>query len=183
MNQSEMSTTCARHPKVQTNLRCASCGTPICPRCLVQTPVGAKCPNCGSNRGGVLFTPSPSQLTGAVVAGLLTGLVAGWAVEFSLGFYSIFLAFAYGAFAGEMVLRASGRKRGLKMEITTGVFMTLGALGGRIIIGALLLSSPGHVRPPLGIATVLVDLATPSPIPLIALVIVIAAAVSRVRYL
>ena len=37
---------CATHPEVETNLRCGKCGKPICPRCMVQTPVGARCPDC-----------------------------------------------------------------------------------------------------------------------------------------
>ncbi len=36
----------AAHPGVETSLRCGKCGKPICPKCLVQTPVGARCPDC-----------------------------------------------------------------------------------------------------------------------------------------
>ncbi len=46
----EMTFTCARHPSVETGLKCASCGTPICPSCLVQTPVGMKCKSCASHK-------------------------------------------------------------------------------------------------------------------------------------
>lgn len=35
--------TCTRHG-TPTRLRCAECETPICPECLVKTPVGLKCP-------------------------------------------------------------------------------------------------------------------------------------------
>ncbi len=38
---------CARHPDVETALACGRCGTPICPRCLVYTPAGTRCPDCG----------------------------------------------------------------------------------------------------------------------------------------
>ena len=37
---------CALHPDVETNLRCGKCEKPICPRCMVQTPVGARCKEC-----------------------------------------------------------------------------------------------------------------------------------------
>src|SRR5947207_8198116 len=37
---------CARHPNVETVLRCGRCETPICPKCLISTPVGARCPTC-----------------------------------------------------------------------------------------------------------------------------------------
>ena len=44
---SDASTMCARHPDVETALSCGRCGTPICPRCLVYTPAGTRCPDCG----------------------------------------------------------------------------------------------------------------------------------------
>lgn len=40
---------CARHPKTETLLRCGRCGTPICPRCMVQSGVGIRCPDCAAN--------------------------------------------------------------------------------------------------------------------------------------
>ena len=40
-------TMCARHPDVETGLACGRCETPICPRCLVYTPAGTRCPDCG----------------------------------------------------------------------------------------------------------------------------------------
>ncbi|MDA0256830.1 MAG: rhomboid family intramembrane serine protease, partial [Chloroflexi bacterium] len=38
-------TVCERHPETETELRCQRCDTPICPRCMVQTPVGFRCPD------------------------------------------------------------------------------------------------------------------------------------------
>jgi hypothetical protein len=130
-----------------------------------------------------LFRPSPLQASLAAAAGIVVGAVAGLAVEFNLGFFTLFLAFGYGAFAGEMILRASGRKRGLRMEIITGAAMLAGAVAGRILMAAIVLPSMGSARPPHGVLNVLIDLALPSPIPLIALVIAVAAAVSRIRYI
>lgn len=178
----ETSTTCLRHPKVQTNLRCASCGELICPRCLVQTPVGAKCRKCATSRRGDLSKLSPVRVTGAIGAGLAAGAIAGWGVEFSLGFFlTFFVAFAYGGFAGEMILRACGLRRGTTVEIIAGVSMAAGALLGRLIVAATLLASPAHV-PPMGLFDVVIDLVLPSPVPIIALGIVVASAISRIRY-
>lgn len=39
-------TMCARHPEVETGLACGRCDTPICPRCLVYTAAGTRCPDC-----------------------------------------------------------------------------------------------------------------------------------------
>ena len=41
--------TCERDRAV-TRLTCVQCAAPICPRCLVRTPVGLKCPVCGAQR-------------------------------------------------------------------------------------------------------------------------------------
>ena len=39
---------CANHSSVETLLRCSKCGKPICTRCIVQTPVGARCRECAN---------------------------------------------------------------------------------------------------------------------------------------
>lgn len=174
MAQPEPIITCPRHPKVETNLRCASCGVPICPKCLIQTPVGMKCRECGTQRGGALFTPSLGNAASASVTGLLFGAVAGWGVAF-LGFFTLFLAVAYGTFAGEMILRAAGRKRGVKMELIAGIALAVGAIGGRMIVAA--------IPPSFGAVRSIVDLVIPSPIPLISLAIAVASAVGRIRYI
>ena len=166
---------------MQTNLRCAACGTLICPRCLVQTPVGAKCKGCTSQKGVSLFTLSPLQAARAIIAGLLMGAVAGFAVTYHFGLLTLLLAFAYGGFAGEMIRRASGRKRGAKMEVIAGVTMVAGALGGRILVAAMQLASQVHGRPPLGVLDVIASLVVHTPIPAIALLIAAAGAVSRIR--
>jgi membrane associated rhomboid family serine protease len=39
-------TVCYRHPRVETGLSCVTCERPICTDCLVQGPVGHRCPEC-----------------------------------------------------------------------------------------------------------------------------------------
>ncbi len=46
---------CSRHANIETDLSCGRCGTPICPRCLVQTDVGIRCPRCASPARRNLF--------------------------------------------------------------------------------------------------------------------------------
>ncbi len=181
MITTEPITTCARHANVETNLRCATCGKPICPKCLVQTPVGMKCRECGLARGGPLFAPSAGQCAAAGAIALLFGVVAGWGVDF-LGFYMLFFAVAYGTFAGEMILRAGGRKRGMRLEVLAAAALAVGAIGGRVLVAALLMKTGGP-HPRFGVLDVIVDLVIPVPIPLISLVIAIASAVGRIRYI
>lgn len=174
MATTEAKTTCSRHPRVETNLRCASCGTPICPKCLVQTLVGMKCRECGMQRGGTLFSIKPHRALAAGASAIALGAVAGLGVDL-LGWLILLVAVAYGTFAGEMIVRASGRKRGKKLELIAGLGMVMGALGGRIVVAAL--------PPSLGVGHVLLDLVLPTPIPIASLVIAIASAVGRIRYI
>ncbi len=71
-------TTCERHGRV-TSIACATCATPICPRCLVRTPVGFKCRAC---TGGARTRRRPRGLP--IAAALLAGAVVGLPVALSL---------------------------------------------------------------------------------------------------
>lgn len=174
----ETTTYCAKHPKEATVVSCASCGTPICTRCMVATPVGMKCRNCASNRNAVLYQVRPERFALAVVVSVAAGF--GAAMLGYIGFFAIFVATAYGYFAGSMILKASGMKRGLKLEIGTGVGMALGAIGCKLV--PLVLINPFWYKAgPTGIPLVLTVLA--DPFFLIASVIAIGCAVSKIRYL
>lgn len=183
MIDKEQQTTCPRHPNVETALRCASCGVLICPKCLVQTPVGAKCRDCASQQGAVLFSPSGGQAAAAVLLALFAGALAGWALNLRIGFFVLFLAFVYGRFVGELVLKVSSRKRGTRMEILTGVSLAVGVLIERFATGSAAFAAAGgglsfHI-----FWQSVVGLLLPSPVPLSAVGIVIAGAVARIRYL
>ena len=45
-------TVCYRHPRVETGLSCVTCERPICTDCLVQGPVGHRCPECAGVPAG-----------------------------------------------------------------------------------------------------------------------------------
>lgn len=122
----ETPTYCAKHPKEETAVSCASCGIPICPRCMVSTPVGMKCKDCASHKKSALYQIRPERFALAVLAALAAG--AGAALLGEIGFFVIFVGTAYGYFAGSVILKASGMKRGLKIEIIAGVGMVIGAL-------------------------------------------------------
>lgn len=120
---SEGATFCQRHPDTETYLRCSRCGAPICPRCLVQTPVGARCPDC------VVRARIPSlELTiwdwlkgfgAAAVAGAAVGAV--WAlIMMELFRPGIFLTFGAGLGIGwlisEAISLATKGKRGPALQ-------------------------------------------------------------------
>jgi hypothetical protein len=111
---------CARHLDVETNLRCGKCGTPICPRCMVQTPVGARCPDCAklyklpTYRVSAVYylRAAGTALVMAVVVGVIWGVLDKFILYFFYGFFSLILAAGVGYAIGEVVSRAVNRKSG-----------------------------------------------------------------------
>lgn len=122
---------CARHPRVETRLACNKCGTPICPRCLVQTPVGARCPDCAQLRRLPTFELGPMTITKAVGAGAALAGVTGflWGLLFADLFRLPFLPWVatigIGYLIGEGISVAVNRKRGRYLQYIAGASMGL----------------------------------------------------------
>lgn len=116
----------------------------------------------------------------AAFAGLLFGVVAGWGVDF-FGLFVLFVAAGYGVVLGEAIARTSGRRSGLALEIPAVCATLIGAVSGRIAVAMLLIRS-GDAMPPLGLLDVVVDLVRPSPVPLIALFVIVTFAVGWMRH-
>jgi hypothetical protein len=117
---------CAYHPDVETNLRCGKCDKPICPKCLVQTPVGARCPDCAGLDKLPTFRVSTryyliaagTALGMAIVGGAVWGLIEWLVPMFSL---SLLLAPAVGYAIGEVTSLAVNRKRGTGLAVVGGI--------------------------------------------------------------
>src|SRR3990170_5636688 len=127
---------CARHPNVETGLRCAACGTPICPDCMVETPVGMKCPDCGRLPLPSIYRLTPGTLLIAVVvAAALSAVAAALALVLRLGFLAIFLGPFAGGLIGEAASRAAGWKRGPAMARVAAISSAIGLvfLGPQIV--------------------------------------------------
>ena len=114
---------CATHPKVETELTCGRCDRPICPRCLVQTPVGARCRQCAGVRRLPTFEVSPAYAARGLGASLVAGAVVGaaWAGLLSnnlgvAGYFVFFVALGIGYAVGEAVSWATNRKRGPALQ-------------------------------------------------------------------
>ena len=114
---------CARHPDIETDLRCGKCLTPICPKCMVQTPVGARCPKCAALKKLPVFEVSPIFYLRAIAAGLATGAVLGviWPFIPLGGFFLFFIALVVGYVIGEAVSLAANRKRGPGLQVIAGI--------------------------------------------------------------
>ncbi len=136
-----MSSRCARHPEVETNLRCNQCDTLICPRCLVHTPVGAKCPACAKVRRLPTYHLTPVFYLRAVGAGLAVAAGGGFAWAFLLSevrfpYLNFIIALGLGYAAGEAVSLATNRKRGLPLQVIAGVALALAYLTSSLLLNA-----------------------------------------------
>ena len=121
---------CATHPDMETNLRCGKCGKPICPKCMVQTPVGARCPDCAKLYRLPTFRVSTKHYLRAVGTGLGMAIVCGviWRVLMSLVpfFYlNLLLAPGAGYAIGEVISLSVNRKRGTGLAVVGGVAVAI----------------------------------------------------------
>jgi hypothetical protein len=135
-------TYCAAHPGVETALRCGKCGTYICPRCLVQTPVGARCRECARlRRIPTYHIPAAFLLRGAVAA-LVAGGVAGagwWLFDPLTGFFfGAPMGLAVGYLVREAVSLATNRKAGPPLQLLAGAGVLLAFFVRNVALGEVL---------------------------------------------
>ena len=123
---------CAFHPGVETEVRCQQCERPICPRDMVATPVGYKCPVCAKPKRSEYFYIKPKQLAGAIGFGLLAAVGGALLMRASglasMGFVFLIVPFLYGVLVAEAVRRGAGGHRG---PIMAGIAV------GAILLGVL----------------------------------------------
>ncbi|GAB4249368.1 MAG: hypothetical protein Kow00129_10150 [Thermoleophilia bacterium] len=108
---------CANHRDRLTMVRCSDCGKPICPDCMVFSPVGAKCRECARLPKSARLSLRPERAVRAIAASLAAGTAIGFFYYFLLGstgflFFIFFLAVGIGYLVGEATLRAAGYYRG-----------------------------------------------------------------------
>ena len=127
---------CARHRDVETGLTCGRCGTPICPRCLVYTPGGTRCPDCAMLRRPPMYELAPLDYAKAIAVAIAVALPLGFVGAFFaptrfFGMFSMLFALLGGSGAGALVAAAISRatryKRGVPMQIIAGGAIILAA--------------------------------------------------------
>ncbi len=139
---------CTFHPQTETLLRCSKCEQPICGKCAITTPVGARCPDCAQvQRLPTYSLPSPQLAVSIVVA-----LAAGIAIGIAFGFIEnvlpggfirhIYVALAFlasGHLIGEAVSRASNRKRATPLQIIAVLSYALSIIVFSLAAGGLVI--------------------------------------------
>jgi len=131
---------CSYHPDVEPELRCGKCGKPICPKCLVETPVGARCPDCARPTRLPTFQFSAKHyliaagtaLGLAIVFGFIWGAIRAF---LPIIWLDLLLAAGVGFVISELVGRAVNRKRGKWLAL----------IGALAIVASYLVSIPGNM--------------------------------------
>jgi hypothetical protein len=118
---------CARHKNVKTRLRCGRCEKPICPKCTVMAPTGARCRDCASNRTSHIYQVGPREMALAFLAAVIMGVVGAMLLNVAGGFsyWLVIYAPVVGPALGKLVTKITGGKRGTKIAATvcSGIFI------------------------------------------------------------
>jgi hypothetical protein len=121
---------CAADPEVLTSLRCGKCGKPICPKCLVQTPVGSRCRECAHLyklptyrvSGQYYLRATGTALGLAIAIGFLWGFIE---TLIPIYIFSLIIAGGIGWVIGEVVSLSVNRKRGTWLAVIGGAGMVV----------------------------------------------------------
>ena len=116
---------CAFHPGVETNVRCTECERYICPKDMVDTPVGYKCRQCGLVGKPRLGGVKPRQIAFGALAGLGAALVlAPLAMMVPFMFLGAIL---FGGLVGEATRRGGGGHRTWEFAAIAAASAAVGA--------------------------------------------------------
>jgi len=118
---------CARHKKVKTRLRCGRCEKPVCPKCTVYGPTGARCQNCVSNRGSHMYQVTPAQYGAAAAVAVVLGSLSGLIVSV-IGLFALFYAPVAGRIMAQAIGRVTCNKRGAALAVIASAGLIFGAM-------------------------------------------------------
>ena len=139
----EQVVTCAAHPDTPSNLRCSKCDKAICPRCLVQTPVGARCADCAQLKKLPIFQVGARHYAKAIAVAVGVGILAGliWGVLPFRGFFVIIISGAIGYAVGEAVSLITNRRRSLGLKAVAVFGVAVAYVVGLMGVGFILFAA------------------------------------------
>ena len=127
---------CAFHKGVETGLSCVECGRYICPKDMVDTPVGYKCKECGRSRRPTLGGVKPRQYLLGAMSGIGAGAALGVILLF-VPFMSFWLSILGGIGVAEATRRGAGGHRTWEFAVIAAVGAVLG-VGVAAAFGSLI---------------------------------------------
>jgi len=108
---------CLRHAGTESNLECGKCGCLVCPKCMVHTPVGVRCPECSAPKKFPAFEISYIVLIKAALAGIFAAVILGLVfglistILFKIPFIPWIALLGLGYVVGEVVSIAANRRQ------------------------------------------------------------------------
>ncbi len=128
---------CTSPSHFESTLRCGKCGELICPRCMVETPVGARCRDCARLYKLPTFRVAGRHYLLAILVGLGMALVAGliWGIAARLIYFpylNFLLAMGAGSAIGEVVSLSINRKRGIGLAVIAGLAVVISYFTARL---------------------------------------------------
>jgi len=137
----ETTTYCAEHEDTPTSLRCARCEKLVCPKCMVQAPVGIRCQEHGKAPKSPMYQVSRGYIArgfgAAIVVGVGGGIALAFAVPFLGDFYGGIAVAGIGYLVGEAIYRASNYKRGTPLIVASVVGMVVALVAFLVILGGV----------------------------------------------
>ena len=134
---------CYRHTETETALSCGHCNRPICVKCVVQHPVGIRCPECGQPTKIPQWDITPTYYARAIgaaaaisIAGVVVLMLIRVLLPGILAFYVVLAALVgIGYLIGQGISRVAGGKRGRELQWVAGVAMGITAFIALPLIG------------------------------------------------
>ncbi len=137
---------CEKHPGIETNITCAECDRPICPKCMVYTPVGVKCAECARQRGRSVGGPRPIYYARAAVAGLSSAVIGGVLLFETVRLFrfgGFIFVMGLGLVIGEVVSRGAGRNTSVGLQVIAASSAALAFLIAGYFTGYPVLTAGG----------------------------------------
>lgn len=120
---------CYKHPNKETRLKCTDCGKYICSSCVIQAPVGQKCPDCVASKTTHLEKITTPQLIKAIIVGVLTATVLGYFWQnYGYGIIGLILAYLIGFCVCWAIKKTIGIKIGRRIQLTYSISVIIGML-------------------------------------------------------
>lgn len=124
---------CARHPDVETYLRCGKCGKPICAKCRVSTPVGFRCYDCANLQVLPTYALSADYYAKSIGAGLVAAAVVGVVMGVLPGF-EFWAALLMGIVVPEAITAVANQKRGPGLQMIAMAAVVFGFVVSRVVL-------------------------------------------------
>jgi hypothetical protein len=128
---------CANHPQVQTVVSCGRCDKPLCPRCMIYTPVGVRCRDCAQLRRLPQYTLTPRVYARVLPTAAALALTCGFLLSLvpRLGLLAgIVIGVLIGVLVSDALGRVSGYKRGRTMQAIAGATVIVSILSSNVIL-------------------------------------------------